>query len=44
MLRSVEFGQVVLQQHHSHIEDSLLNSTDLANSHILELGFVIVVA
>jgi hypothetical protein len=40
---SVEFVQVVRQQHHSHLEGSLLDSKALANAHILELGFAFII-
>ena len=38
---SVAFAQLVLQQYHSHVEDPLLNSKELAKAHILELGFAL---
>jgi len=37
-MASVEFAQLVLQQHHARVQSPLLNPATLAESHILELG------
>ena len=41
MIRSVEFAQALLQQHHSRLEHALLDINILKDAHILELGFAI---
>ena len=40
-IRSVEFAQALLQQHHSRLEHALLDINILKDAHILELGFAI---
>jgi hypothetical protein len=40
-IRSVEFAQALLQQHHSQLEHALLDINILTDAHILELGFAI---
>lgn len=39
-IHSVDFSQALLQQHHSRLECSLLDPTELAGARVLELGCV----